>query len=285
MSQIAAGRPRTKVGSRTEAERRPLATTVQSRPGSRVDQALNLLLSAVRRIPLLRLTQLIAVVIVWLGIMGALEFFTSARLGNFNLDGERTVPAVFSGGFLFLAALLALAVAQTGSWERKERRALLLIAAFFAFMGIDEGVLIHERVGGVFHMHWQIPYIPVIAVAFVLWLRVLRALSANALAVKLWIAGAAAWVAAQGFEISQSLFAPQHEAADGTVLPLHGAINLHFVLTIMEELAEMTGSALFLLALFVFLRSRLATGPKRRRTRIAVPTEPETVSTAEQVSS
>lgn len=95
--------------------------------------------------------------------------------------------------------------------------------------------MIHERVGGALHMHWQIPYLPVVAVAAVLWLRVLRALSANAIAVKLWIAGAAAWVGAQTFEILQSLFAPQHEAVDGTVLPLHGAINLHFVFTIMES--------------------------------------------------
>jgi hypothetical protein len=285
MSQSVAGRPPTTLPPQAEVEGQPLAARLPSEAGRRFDQALNLLFSAVRRIPLLRLTQVIAVVIVWLGVMGALEFFTSARLGNFNLDGERTVPAVISGGFLFLAALLAVGIAQTGNWERKERRALLLIAAFFTFMGIDEGVLIHERVGGVFHMHWQIPYLPVIAVAFVLWLRVLRALSANALAVRLWIAGAATWVAAQGGEISQSLFAPQHEAADGTLLPLHGAINLHFVLTIMEELAEMTGSALFLLALFVFLRSRLTTGPKRRRTRIAVPSEPETVLPASKTAS
>jgi hypothetical protein len=281
VSQTLAGRPRTKAAPGPAAERRPLATGVPSATESRFDRALHLLFSAIRRIAPLRLALLAAVVIVWLGVMGALEFFTSAHLGKFNLDGEGTVPAVISGGFLFLAALLGLAVTRVGSWERSERRALLLMAGFFTFMGIDEGLLIHERVGTLFHTHWQIPYLPVIAVAFVLWLRVLRALSANALAARLWIAGAAAWVAGQAFEVMQSAFAPQHEAIDGTVLPLHGAINLHFAFTIMEELGEMTGSALFMLSLFVFLRSRLAS-PKRRRTHIAVPFEPETVLAGEQ---
>jgi hypothetical protein len=282
VSQTLVGRSRTKAAPEPAAERRPRAARVPSATESRFDWAFNLLFSAARRIPPLRLAALAAVVIVLLGVMGALEFFTSAHLGKFNLDGEGTAPAVISGGFLFLAALLGLAVARTGSWDRSERRALLLMAAFFTFMGIDEGLLIHERVGTLFHTHWQIPYLPVIAVAFVLWVRVLRALPANALAAKLWIAGAATWVGAQAFEVMQSAFAPQHEAVDGTVLPLHGAINLHFVFTIIEELGEMAGSALFMLSLFVLLRSRLAARPKRRRTHIAVPFEPETVLAGEQ---
>lgn len=274
VSQTVAGETSTTVEPAADRQQPPAARP-RSGMGGRFDQALSLLTGAVQRIEPLRVVQLVALVIVGLGVMGALEFFTSMRLGIFNLDGERTVPAVVSGGFLFLAAVLALAVAQTGDWEKAERRALWLIAAFFTFMGIDEGVLIHERIGGVFHLRWQIPYIPVAAVGFVLWLQVLRALSANTLAVRIWIAGAATWVVAQACEIAQSAFAPQHEAADGTILPLHGAIDLHFVITIMEELAEMSGSALFMLALLFFLRFQTAASPKRRRTHIAVPAEPE----------
>jgi hypothetical protein len=235
--------------------------------GQGFGRALSRLRPIIERFAPRSLARLDAAVIVLLGVMGALEFFTPAHLRMFDLDAEGTFPSAFSGGLLFAAALLAVVIAQTGSWVRRERQSLWFIAAFFAFMGVDEGIMIHERVGTALHMHWQIPYLPLVVVAAVLWLRVLRALFADPPAATLWIAGAAVWVGAQGFEVLQSAVAPEY----GTV---HGTVNLHFALTIVEEMGEMAGSSLFLFALLLFYRSQIMARPKRKRTRIALAEEP-----------
>jgi hypothetical protein len=248
-----------------------LPPAVESPPavaGHIPNRALSRLLKVIQHFPPARLAQLDAAVIIGLGVMGGLEFFTSAQLGLFDLDAEGTIPAAFSAGLLFAAALLALAIAQAEDLGKRERHALWFMTVFFTYMGVDEGLSIHERAGGALGVHWQIPYLPVVAVAAVLWLRVLRVLSTDASAAKLWIAGAAVWVGAQAFETVQSAFAPVYGTA-------HGTINLHFAFTIPEETGEMIGSSLFLFALLLFLRTRIAIPSKRRRTRIAIPPEPD----------
>ena len=105
------------------------------------------------------------------------------------------------------------------------------LGALFAFMAIDEVVQIHERLEGATDANWQLVYLPVMAVAGGVWLLVLRRLTGGPRL--LFVAGAAAWVVAQLFEWVQR----------------DGAVLTHRWTILPEELLEMTGSALFALAL------------------------------------
>ncbi|MGH2980666.1 MAG: hypothetical protein ACRDKV_01305 [Solirubrobacterales bacterium] len=232
-----------------EVESPPAATNGLS---GFADRVLLRLAGAVEAFPTRLLALLTAVVIVGFGVLGGLEFFTSAQLGFFDVESEGTVPTAFSGVLLLAAAFLALAVARMADLTPAGRLAVWLIAAFFVFMGVDDVFSIHERVGTALGMRWQIPMLPVVAVAAFFWLRVLRAMSVDRLASKLWIAGAAVWVGSQVFEGLQSAFVPGWEA--GT----YGSLHMHGALALIEETGEMAGSALFLFALLVFLRSQIA---------------------------
>jgi hypothetical protein len=216
---------------------------------------------------LARLALLDAAIIVALGILGALEFFTTAPLGLFNLDAEGSIPAAFSGALLVCAAMLATAVLYEGGWSRQERRTLSLIAAFLAYMGVDEVVGVHEHVGAILGTHWQIPYLPLAAAAGLVWLAVLRILSADRTAARLWVGGAAVWVGSQVFEAVETVTSPHGYAA------VHGAITTHAVLTIPEETGEMLGSSLFLFALIVFVRRSLRSRSVEPQTAVALAGE------------
>lgn len=212
---------------------------------------------AARGLELAPLVRLDAAIILALCALGALEFFTTAQLALFNLDAEGSLPAAFSGTLLLCAALVSLTILYEGDWSRRERQALWLIGGFLTFMAMDEMVGIHEHIGAIIGAPWQIPYLPLAAAGGLVWLAVLRILSADVTAARLWLAGAAVWVLSQVSEAVQTVIEP-HGYEN-----VHGAITLHGVLTIPEELGEMLGSTLFLLALIVFLRA----GVSRMRSR------------------
>lgn len=232
------------------------AQRVESRapaaPSGFVDRQFALLAGVATSIPLRRLAQVFAAVIAAFAVLGGLEFFAPVELAIFDVESEGTVPTAFSGLVLLAAAGAAALVAHSAGLEPRARQAAWFIAAFFVFMGIDDVFSIHERVGTALGVRWQIPMIPVVAVAAFFWLRVLRGLSANRLAYGLWIAGAATWVVSQGFEGLQNAFVPNWEV--GT----YGKFHAHGLLALIEETAEMAGSSLFLFALLAFLQSRVA---------------------------
>jgi hypothetical protein len=170
------------------------------------------------------------------------------------------IPAMFSGLLLFAAAAFAIAAG-----EASERFPWLAIAVFLAFMGVDEVAGIHERVGS-FVMgadngsNWEIPYIPVLLLGGFLWLSTLQRMWSFVSERALWLGGAFAWILAQGIEevvnhrdASSSLLGSLHLQA----LTFSG--NLFDVLDRVEEIVEMAGSSMFLLALYLAWR-RLAAG-------------------------
>jgi hypothetical protein len=167
-----------------------------------------------------------------------------------SLDYERTIPAFWSGGVLFVAALGALRIARDDAMpgSRWPWRGL---AALFAFMGVDEISSIHERLARLTGLRWEVPYVPVFIGAAALALVTLRRLRAVRPVLAAGFALACAvWAGSQIFEIVQWQ---------------HGHKVAHYnVLMVIEEVGEMTGSAIFALSLFGWVwrprRARVAAG-------------------------
>jgi hypothetical protein len=107
-------------------------------------------------------------------------------------------------------------------------------------MGVDEISSIHERIARATGLRWEIPYVPVFIGAAVIGLLALLRLYRErpALGIGFALAGAT-WAGSQVFEVIQ-----WH----------HGVKVAHYdVLMVIEEIGEMTGSAIFALALFGWL--------------------------------
>jgi hypothetical protein len=186
---------------------------------------------------------LLATTIAVLGVLGAVHD-ASGQLAAFDLDAEvplhglipepNNVPVVLSSLLLLLAGGLALIMART-------RDAVWLgMAAIFIYMGADELLVLHERVGDWAGVPWLIPYAPLIVAIGAVWLTGLARVWESQAQMALWVGGAAAWVCAQGFEALWY-------AVGSSTGPMSE-------FSIPEETLEMLGSAMFLLALYLVAR-------------------------------
>lgn len=87
---------------------------------------------------------------------------------------ESNLPTFYSTSLFLLNALLFALVASSARWLSKERNGWLLLAAVFAFLGLDEFAMIHEKFidpvrellgsGGYLYFAWVIPYAAAAAV-------------------------------------------------------------------------------------------------------------------------
>jgi hypothetical protein len=180
---------------------------------------------------------LFAVIAVLCGL-GALERLGADGFSLFDFDGEGKPLAIWSALVLFAAGGLALLTAWV---ERDDRRAWAALGAFFVFMGLDEGLTVHELMSDHLHTSWIYLYLPVAAVGGVAWLLVVRRIWPLARERTLLIAGAAAWFFAQVLEVLE-WDGPRQ--VDG-----YGALSG------IEETLEVSGSALFVLAMLGALRA------------------------------
>ena len=190
-----------------------------------------------------RVVAALGAAIAFFGLMGTVYYATYAPvLDPFDVNGEIAhgfnAAAIFSGGLLFGASLAAF-----GEWRSRTmpRWAWLGIASFFAFMGVDELATIHEHLESLAGVDWQLLYLPFAALGGVFWLAVLRRISLSRLARLLWAGGVVAWLIAQVIEHVE-FDNHGHAAASGPALIL------------CEEIWEMIGSSLFLLAILIFAR-------------------------------
>lgn len=162
----------------------------------------------------------------------------------FNLQQEIrngfNLPVLFSGITLLLASSLCVRLAVGAG---SGRRIWIGFAALFAFMAIDEVLLILEDLQQLVGLKWQILYLPIVALAAVLWVTALRA-SLNVGERLLWIGGAAGWAIAQVFnttahltEGSEPLRPRPHETIEQT--SYGGALRG------VEEVLEIGGTVLF----------------------------------------
>jgi hypothetical protein len=184
--------------------------------------------------------------------IGPFDLRSEVDLGE-PLAEAIAIPAIFSGFLLFAAAGLAIAAAVNS-----ERLPWLAIGAFMAFMGLDELAGIHERVGGLVGGEWEIAYIPVALLGGVFWLWTLRLMWRFGSERLLWLGGAAAWVLAQVNEaVVNHRDAASSLLGDFHLQALTFGGTLFDVADRLEEIVEMAGSSMFLLALYLAWR-RLA---------------------------
>jgi len=183
-----------------------------------------------------------------MAVLGTLQRL-GAPLGLFDVDGEGKPPAVWSALVLFAAATAAWLVASAPGQEDARGR-FLALAGFFAFMGADEALTLHEHLSDAVGVGWLILYLPVAAVGGIMWLAVLARLWPLRPARVLMMLGAAAWLGSQLIEKVQS------NGEDGRIEG-YGALSL------IEEVMEVTGSALFVLALLSALQALYRRRPSR----------------------
>jgi len=156
----------------------------------------------------------------------------------FALLEEQTLTPLFTALLLVVAAGLSLAARRTGTplvW--------LAIAGFLLVMAADELLALHEslrkRLGG--GQPSYLVLLPYAALGAFIWLQVLRRLRDHPSAAALWVGGAALWAVSQ---VLDAVWMLEGGTSAGVLPPIEVA----------EETLEMAGSALFLLALLVFLQ-------------------------------
>jgi hypothetical protein len=148
-----------------------------------------------------------------------------------DLGAERNVSAGFSALLLCAAAVMSIAY---GYRDRQADGTAKLMGLYLLYMALDEFVAIHERPEDITGIPWPIFWLPVMAVGAVLGIAMLALLPRPA--DLLWLGAAFCWLCAPLFDVIQEAIAqPGNDVRAGV--------------STMEELAELTGSTLFIAAL------------------------------------
>ncbi len=179
-------------------------------------------------------------------VLGIVQRVALPEWGFANLDSEASFATVFSSTLLWAVAFWWFLVAVT---SRPRSLALWIWWPVLAWLALDEGSAIHERVERWSGIDWQILYVPVMALAVVAWWGVLRRYRDQApIAVPL-IVVAVAWFIALALELVQNWGgAPiQSSIYDPTM--------------ILEEALEMVGGTALLVAAASALRRAVQTVP------------------------
>jgi len=181
-----------------------------------------------------------------LGVVGifALEGRTEAHpmFRWFNLDRELNVVTLFSSGLLIWNGVLTARLIRIRELRGATPR---ILAGLFVFMGFDESLKFHETTEKLLGIDWQVAYCPLILLAGVGWMRFWW--EGRSGIRWSWSLGAAAWVVSQVFEAWQWGWWWNDAKVKG-----------YDILMVSEEVLEMAGTALFVVALLSWLRSSRA---------------------------
>jgi hypothetical protein len=175
-----------------------------------------------------------------LGVIVAWE--PRPALARFDLDEERTVPAYFSALLLCVCAVLALRLPR----PVVSRGVGLALSGLLLLASLDEVAELHERLERRVGIDWQLLYIPVFLALLVVFGLLVNGLRRSEFGLWLVLAAAGCWAVAQALEALQW-------EDDG---PARG----YTWMMVTEEVLEMAGSGLLLLALLVVIRAARAPG-------------------------
>lgn len=179
----------------------------------------------------------------------------------FDLNEEANIPTFFSTMLLLAVAfLLAYIGRETLRRERDPDTAMrwFVLAAGFAFMGVDEcaqlhdtlnevvNAVLHKRNSGALFYGWVIPYAAIVVAAGAYFLRFFLRLPMRwriwfALSGFIYVGGAL------GVEFVEGMYATDHDRRTAG----------YAVLTTVQEIAEMSGTTLFLHALLDYIAQQL----------------------------
>lgn len=181
------------------------------------------------------------------------HIFWKDWLGFFDLDKEGGLKSVFSGfqllGIAIASGAVATLLARLGT-GRPSRIMWALLSAMFVYLGLDDMMMIHERVGFVLNrwvgvndrpfesFNWLLYYAPFIVAGAVLLGFAVRALAKINRKIS-WLAifGLCGFLLSLGLEVA------------GRQLLIAGAIPLYRLEMIAEEAALLFGETFFLAAL------------------------------------
>lgn len=155
----------------------------------------------------------------------------------FDLNQELTFPAYFSGLLLAAMAGLAVLVALTPTSRLGSAWPWLGMALVVAFLAVDEVVDFHGRAQKATDIEAQVLLAPLIVVAAIVGLALLVRVWSNRPVRWMFLGGAAAW---------------------GMAMAIDPSTHPGSALAFPEEVLEMSGSALFFLALLSLARAGLA---------------------------
>jgi len=172
-------------------------------------------------------------------IVGADAYQGEGSLADrmFNLANEKTVPAFFSGAILLAGGLCSFLAGRLRVYGT--RRWWIGFGAFLIFMSADEVVQIHEKVEVWTGVDWEQPYAFVALGAAVVWFNLVRRMD-NQLRI-LMACGALGWMISFGLEDAE-YDSMDHRVSGFTAMDT------------VEELAEMAGSSLWLIAVVIAIK-------------------------------
>lgn len=192
------------------------------------------------RVDVRRLVLALGAAIVFLGVMGILRYAHKDTLRPFNLDGERNVPAFFSGALWVCAGSLAALVGRAGS--SRAAKAWYLLAALLFLVAADEVAQFHEHLEHLSGIDWQILYAPIALLAAPLWIVIGRRLHKLQAGFHPFVAATLCALVSQGLEPFE---------VDSTGAPKPG----FRVMVVTEELLEMAAAVLLGVAFLAALRA------------------------------
>ena len=197
------------------------------------------------RVPAVAVAAVSGVGIGVLVVMGILQRVAFPDWGLANLDSEVSVATFFSAALLWATAFWWLLVAMT---VRPRSTAIWVWWAVLAWLALDEGNAIHEKLERWLETDWQLLYIPVMGIAALAWWGLVRRYRSQPRIAALLIAGAAVWVAVLMLELVQNWGGA----------PVQAAIYVPTMIT--EEALEMIGSAVLLIAGMLALQKAVDPG-------------------------
>lgn len=171
-----------------------------------------------------------------------------------NVDGEYTIPSIFSSlALLSCAIILAKIAVNQKKIQDKYTRHWIGLSIIFLYLAIDETISLHEQLipplrkalnaGGLFYYTWVIPGIIFVLVILLLFWQFLRYLPSN-IKNLFWISGSIFVGGAIGMEM-----------ISGYYTDLYNSDNITYAaLTTLEELLEMLGIVIFIHALLSYLK-------------------------------
>ena len=192
----------------------------------------------------------VIVVLVALGSYAALTH----DLWVFDVNEEGTIPSLFSAGLWMAAGLAALCAAAVT--DRRTATAWSVLGVVLLYLGVDEALILHERLEKLVGVSYQRLYAPLMLGAAAAGAVLLWEARRNLPVVALMVAGAACAAAAQLIDVAQW-------QDDQLALP--------YWTTVPEELLEMTGLLLVGLGALVRLRAPLAPAPVAVPAPLAAP--------------
>lgn len=180
-------------------------------------------------------------------VTGILQRTAFPEWGAANLDSEMSVATWFSATLLWAAAFWWLLVAAT---VRPRSLAIWAWWPVLAWLALDEGSAIHERLERWSGIDWQLLYVPVMGLAAVAWWGVVRRYRSQARIAALLMAGAAVWIVVLILELVQNWGGSPVQAA------------IYVPTMIIEEALEMIGSTVLLIAAILALRRSIRAAPE-----------------------